>query len=157
MFVDLCVDWEFWENLPIWLSLGNFFLLNCGSSKEKKILGLLWVLKEELGFWNQICLFVELFSWVILVERAWVHEAIICLEISTRLMVFWEEAKESSNPLKFLFCNLNKSKKKSRTLVVNVVVTHPQAPWWTQLWVQRWRQRKEKELGHTPWLTALRG
>jgi hypothetical protein len=27
---------------------------------------------------------------------------------------------------------------------------HPQAPWWTQLWVQRWWQWKEKELGHIP-------
>jgi hypothetical protein len=24
---------------------------------------------------------------------------------------------------------------------------HPQAPWWIQMWVQRWRHQKEKELG----------
>jgi len=26
---------------------------------------------------------------------------------------------------------------------------HSQAPWWTQLWVQKWKQCKEKELGHS--------
>jgi hypothetical protein len=36
-------------------------------------------------------------------------------------------------------------------------MTHPQVPWWTQLQVQKWKQRKEKELGHTPWLVALQG
>jgi len=29
-------------------------------------------------------------------------------------------------------------------------VDAPQAPWWTQLQVQRWKQRKEKELDHVP-------
>jgi len=33
----------------------------------------------------------------------------------------------------------------------------PQVPWWIQLWIQKWRQRKEKELGHTPCFLALRG
>jgi hypothetical protein len=36
-------------------------------------------------------------------------------------------------------------------------VTHPQAPWWTQLWIQRWKQRKEKELGCASWFIALWG
>jgi hypothetical protein len=34
---------------------------------------------------------------------------------------------------------------------------HPQVPWWIQLWVQRWREWKEKELGRVPWLTTLWG
>ncbi len=37
------------------------------------------------------------------------------------------------------------------------VLMHPQAPWWTQLWVQRWKQQKEKELGCAPWLATLWG
>jgi hypothetical protein len=36
-------------------------------------------------------------------------------------------------------------------------VTHPQAPWWIQLWIQRWRHWKEKELGCGPWFTTLWG
>jgi hypothetical protein len=32
-----------------------------GSSKEKGISNLSWVPREELGFWNLICFFVQLF------------------------------------------------------------------------------------------------
>jgi hypothetical protein len=46
-------------------------------------------------------------------------------------------------------CNLQGSSFKS--------LTHPQAPWWIQLQVQRWRHRKEKELGRAPWLTTHQG
>jgi hypothetical protein len=50
------------------------YLLTYGSFEEKRISSLLWVSWEELGFWNPICLPIQLFSWMILVERAWVHE-----------------------------------------------------------------------------------
>jgi hypothetical protein len=36
-------------------------------------------------------------------------------------------------------------------------VMHPQAPWWTQLRGQKWRQQKEKKLGRAPWLVTLWG
>jgi hypothetical protein len=36
-------------------------------------------------------------------------------------------------------------------------MTHPQTPWWTQLRVQMWKQKKDKELGHIPWFVTLRG
>jgi hypothetical protein len=41
--------------------------------------------------------------------------------------------------------------------VVHECMMHPQAPWWIQLRIQRWRQWKEKELGRAPWLVAFRG
>jgi hypothetical protein len=38
MFVDLCVDWEFWENLLVWLNLGE------------RVLTELWELRKEKDF-----------------------------------------------------------------------------------------------------------
>jgi len=40
-------------------------------------------------------------------------------------------------------------------LLMHNLCDAPQAPWWIQLRAQRWRQRKEKELRHTPWLIPL--
>jgi hypothetical protein len=59
-------------------------LLNCGSSREKKVSSLLWVPSEELSFWDPIYLIVQLLGWVILLERAWVHEVSVYLWTSTR-------------------------------------------------------------------------
>jgi hypothetical protein len=47
--------------------------------------------------------------------------------------------------------------KKCNFTTLRLLLTHPQAPWWTQLRVQRRKQQKEKELGHVPWLIALWG
>jgi hypothetical protein len=61
---------------------------------------------------------------------------------TTILMNYWFLRKdhEQFNPLRSI-----------------VLVAHPQAPWWTQLRVQRWRQQKEKELGCDSWLVVLSG
>jgi hypothetical protein len=29
--------------------------------------------------------------------------------------------------------------KDERKMVTMAFVTHPQAPWWTQLWIQKWK------------------
>ncbi len=42
------VVWEFWVNLPIWLSFGRENLVICGRSREKGILRFLWVPRKEL-------------------------------------------------------------------------------------------------------------
>ncbi len=55
-------------------------------------------------------------------------------------------------------CSLLKSKfpgGKGKEAMEKATMTYPQAPSWTQLQIQKWRQQKEKEFGCTPWFTTL--
>ncbi len=47
--------------------------------------------------------------------------------------------------------------RKCKHLYIYLILTHPQAPWWTQLRIQRWLQQKAKELGRAPWFVTLWG
>jgi len=47
--------------------------------------------------------------------------------------------------------------RKCKHLYIYLILTHPQAPWWTQLRIQRWPQQKAKELGRAPWFVTLWG
>jgi hypothetical protein len=49
------------------------------------------------------------------------------------------------------------TKKFSTLFYLEGMLTHPQTLWCTQLWVQRWKQRKEKKLQCAPWFAHFGG
>jgi len=82
-------------------------------------------------------------SWFCIVVNELLFTTICCYK--SRIMAKF--GQESSPKLKVLNMSVWQ--------VQRLQMMHLEALWWTQLWVQRWRQWKEMELGCAPWLVAL--
>jgi hypothetical protein len=113
--MDLCVDWEFWGNLPIQLSLGERIFINLSELWREKDFKSIMGAKRRTRFLElNLCLYLTLFlnDFSGKGMGAWNQCSFVNNHKTNELL---KGSQESYDPLKSLVYILNIVKKKTRT------------------------------------------